>query len=37
MIDKTYGHLAKGHAEQARERLNGRPSIVADEDAAATR
>jgi integrase len=32
MIDKTYGHLAKGHAERARERLNHRPSIAdADE------
>jgi integrase len=28
MIDRTYGHLAKGHAERARERLNRRPSIV---------
>ena len=34
MIDKVYGHLAKGHAERARERLNRRPSIVAAEDAA---
>jgi len=34
MIDRTYGHLAKGHAERARERLNRRPSIVLlDEDA----
>jgi integrase len=29
MIDKTYGHLARGHAERARERLNRRPSIAA--------
>jgi integrase len=35
MIDKTYGHLAKGHAERARERLNRRPSIVTDEGATA--
>jgi integrase len=28
MIDRTYGHLARGHAERARERLNRRPSIV---------
>jgi integrase len=34
MIDKVYGHLAKGHAERARERLNRRPSIVTVEDAA---
>jgi hypothetical protein len=33
MIDRTYGHLARGHAERARERLNRRPSIVT-EDAA---
>jgi integrase len=32
MIDRTYGHLARGHADQARDRLNRRPSIVdADE------
>lgn len=29
MIDRTYGHLARGHAERARERLNRRPSITA--------
>jgi integrase len=34
MIDRTYGHLAKGHAERARDRLNRRPSIVVAEDAA---
>jgi integrase len=34
MIDKVYGHLAKGHAERARERLNRRPSIVVASDAA---
>jgi integrase len=28
MINKTYGHLARGHAERARDRLNRRPSIV---------
>jgi integrase len=29
MIDRTYGHLARGHAERARDRLNRRPSILA--------
>jgi integrase len=29
MIDRHYGHLARGHAERARERLNRRPSIIA--------
>jgi hypothetical protein len=33
MIDKTYGHLARGHAERARDRLNRRPSIVSVEAA----
>jgi hypothetical protein len=27
MIDKTYGHLAKGHVDRVRERMNRRPSI----------
>jgi integrase len=31
MIDRTYGHLARGHAERARDRLNRRPSIVVAE------
>ena len=32
MIDKTYGHLAKGHVDRVRERMNARPSIAeADE------
>jgi hypothetical protein len=34
MIDKTYGHLAKGHVDRVRERMNARPSI-ADADRAA--
>ena len=33
MIDKTYGHLAKGHVDRVRERMNARPSI-AEVDAA---
>ena len=36
VIDKHYGHLARGEAERARERLNRRPSISrenADEEA----
>jgi hypothetical protein len=33
MIDRTYGHLARGHAERARERLNQRPSITGVDDA----
>lgn len=33
MIDRTYGHLAKGQAERARERLNRRPSISTAESA----
>jgi integrase len=37
MIDKTYGHLARGHAERARERLNRRPSITAGDLEAADR
>jgi len=28
-IDRTYGHLARGQADRARERLNRRPSIAA--------
>lgn len=32
MIDRHYGHLAKGQAERARERLNQRPSISRAED-----
>jgi integrase len=28
MIDRHYGHLAKGHAERARDRLNRRPSLA---------
>jgi integrase len=28
MIDKTYGHLAKGHVDRVRERMNARPSIA---------
>jgi integrase len=35
MIDRTYGHLAKGHAERARERLNRRPSISGPAEAEA--
>ena len=35
MIDKTYGHLAKGHVDRVRERMNARPSI-AEADAAET-
>jgi integrase len=31
VIDRTYGHLAKGQAERARDRLNRRPSISAAE------
>jgi integrase len=31
VIDRTYGHLAKGQAERARDRLNRRPSIAAAE------
>jgi integrase len=30
MIDKTYGHLVRDHAERARDRLNQRPSIVVE-------
>jgi len=32
MIDKTYGHLAKGHVERVRERMNARPSIAAEDE-----
>jgi site-specific recombinase XerD len=28
MIDRTYGHLARGHVERVRERMNTRPSIA---------
>jgi len=28
MLDKHYGHLARGYAERARERLNQRPSLT---------
>jgi integrase len=31
MIDRTYGHLAKGHVERVRDLMNARPSIVAAE------
>jgi integrase len=31
IIDKHYGHLARGYAERARERLNQRPSLVSAE------
>jgi hypothetical protein len=31
MVDKTYGHLARGYAKRARERLNQRPSLVTAE------
>jgi integrase len=34
-IDRTYGHLARGQAERARERLNRRPSISGSEAAEA--
>jgi integrase len=30
MIDKTYGHLAKGHVERVRERMNARPTIATE-------
>lgn len=33
VIDRTYGHLAKGQAERARDRLNRRPSISSTEAA----
>jgi integrase len=33
VIDKTYGHFARGQGERARERLNRRPSISAEEAA----
>jgi integrase len=36
MIDKTYGHLAKGHVERVRERMNARPSIAGSAEAAIT-
>jgi hypothetical protein len=29
MIDKTYGHLAKGQVDRVRERMNARPTIAA--------
>jgi integrase len=28
MIDRAYGHLAKGHVERVRERMNRRPSVA---------
>jgi integrase len=37
MIDKTYGHLAKGHVDRVRERMNARPSIADAERAADAR
>jgi integrase len=37
MIDKTYGHLAKGHVNRVRERMNTRPSIIEDEHTAQRR
>jgi hypothetical protein len=32
MIDRTYGHLAKGHVDRVRERMNARPSIAAERE-----
>jgi integrase len=35
MIDKTYGHLAKGHVERVRERMNARPTIATEHESEA--
>ena len=35
MLDKHYGHLARGYAERARERLNKRPSLASGKTAEA--
>jgi integrase len=35
MIDKTYGHLAKGHVERVRERMNARPTIATERESEA--
>ena len=34
MIDRTYGHLARGHVDRVRERMNQRPSITDAAEAA---
>lgn len=35
MIDKTYGHLAKGHVERVRERMNARLTIATERESEA--
>jgi hypothetical protein len=35
MIDKTYGHLAKGQVDRVRQRMNARPTIATERESEA--